>query len=318
MIKKFLIRLLIFTLPIILFFLVFENGLSRIKNSYNLKREYLENQLDSIEVLVFGSSQSLYGINPEYFCLKGFNLSNLTQSLWYDKRLCLKYIDRMPRLKIVILSISYFSLDEYLIDTNESWRDYYYAEFWGLKFPDMDRLDSKLYSRFFLYTPDSSINYALHSFKVNLATNLHRNGWERTDTLENYKNISDSLGQIRVSFHNEDFDNNRFQSIRNDLDSFLEILVKRGIQPIFITTPVCSTYSKFVKPEIMKRNKGVIESFCEKYHCRYFDYFQDRRFTMRDFLDNDHLNFIGSAKFSKIINTEILKPLTTNYTNGHE
>jgi hypothetical protein len=93
--KKFFLKLLCLLVPLLLFFIYLEFNLGKIPNSYSFKRECLEKRLDSIEVLVLGSSQVTYGINPNYFKLKGFNLSNISQSLYYDTRLTLKYVDKI-------------------------------------------------------------------------------------------------------------------------------------------------------------------------------------------------------------------------------
>jgi hypothetical protein len=123
-ISKFSTKLLIFLIPIFIILGFFELGLRGIPNSYNTKRAYYENQLDTIEILVLGSSQALEGINPEFFERKGFNLSNVSQSFYYDSQLTLKYIDQMKRLKCVIITVSYFSLWYQIYDIKESWRDY--------------------------------------------------------------------------------------------------------------------------------------------------------------------------------------------------
>ena len=42
---------------------------------------------------------------------------------------------------------------------------------------------------------------------------------------------------------------------------------------------------------------------------RKYDYSNDKRFLVTDFIDVNHLNFIGATKFSNIINKEIIEPL---------
>src|ERR1700741_548291 len=96
-VKKFIFKSVLFAIPLLLGFILVEFWLRSIPNSYNQKRIYLEQQLDSIEVLILGSSHSVDGINPQYIHPKAFNLGNISQSMYYDKSLTLKYLSRMPR-----------------------------------------------------------------------------------------------------------------------------------------------------------------------------------------------------------------------------
>ena len=70
------------------------------------------------------------GVNPNFFSFYGFNLSNVSQSLYYDTRLTLNYIDKMPKLKVIIMSIGYFSFRYQLSKSSEAWREDYYYTYW--------------------------------------------------------------------------------------------------------------------------------------------------------------------------------------------
>jgi hypothetical protein len=283
-----------------------EYNLGRIKNSYTFKRECLEKQIDSIEVLVLGSSQIAFGVNPEFFGIKGFNLANVSQTLFYDTRLTLKYADKMPKLRIVIITVSYFSFGEQLYDGLEVWRDYCYSQFWDIDFPEMHKLDLARYSKIFLYTPKVALTYFIQNFHVDLIKEIETNGYFKNDTVLNNLNLSDSLGHVRVKSHDNTYKENRFNENKNDLELLVQELKKRDIVPVIITPPAFSSYYKYADSSKLKRNHEVINEICSKYQCNYFDYFTDKRFVKRDFHDNDHLNFIGAEKFSRIINDEIL------------
>lgn len=304
--KKFLKKSLLLV-PLLLFFLYWEYNLSKISNSYSFKKESLEKRLDSIQVLVLGSSQVTYGVNPDYFKLKGFNLSNISQSLFYDTRLTLKYIDKMRNLKYVIINVSYFSFGFQLIDGIEKWRDYYYSQFWGINFPEIDKYDFKKYSKVFLYTPKIAFSYFQKGFHVNLVGNFASNGYLKIDSANSYHNISDTFGHQRVLCHTKYYKESRFKGNREDLELLVSELKKRNIKPVIVTPPVLPTYYNFADKSILEKNHRAINEICSKYKCDYFNYFTDKRFVKRDFWDNDHLNFIGAEKFSKIINEEILK-----------
>jgi hypothetical protein len=305
--KKFFVKSLYLVLPISIFLIFMEYNLGKVLNYYNYKRTCLEQQLDSIEVLVVGSSQPTYGVNPDYFCKKGFNLSNVSQSLFYDTRLTMKYLDRMPKLKYVIINISYFTFGSQLYDGIEAWRDYYYSQFWNIDYPELEQLEVKRYSKIFLYTPATSFSYLMKGFDVNLIGNLKRNGFYSVDIITNNQSINNSIGYDRVKLHDAHYHESRFKDNVKDLEMLVQNLKKRGIIPVIVTPPVLPTYSKFVNAGRVEKNTKAIENVCLKYECRYFNYFTDRNFVPKDFADNDHLNCLGAAKFSKMINQDILR-----------
>jgi hypothetical protein len=306
---KFFRKILILLIPVLLILALFEYKLGKIPNLYNTKRRSLENQLDSINVLVLGNSQPLLGVNPEYFSLKGFNLSNMSQSIFYDKELCLKYIDRMKNLKCVIINISYISLWYQLHDDLEEWRDYFYRQFWDIRYPGLKWYDSKSYSLLMLYTPQEAVKYATHLFREDFSENLNRNGWLGYDTLQYNTFISDSAGKARVKFHDGLLWPSRYAEIYSSLETLVDECRKHKAEVVFITTPVLPTYYNHTNPEIEMKNASAIKELCNKYGCTYFDYYRDNRFTVKDFYDNDHLNFVGAAKFSRIIDADIVSKL---------
>jgi len=305
--KKFFIKSLYLVIPLSLFVWTMENNLGRVKNRYNFKRNCLEEQLDSIQVLVLGSSQVTFGVNPDYFCMKGFNLSNISQTLFYDTRLTMKYVDRMPKLKFVVINISYFTLGSQIYDGIESWRDYYYSQFWDINYPELDKFELKRYSKLFLYTPSTSLSYLLKGFDVNLVGDLRRNGYYWVNTSDNTLSINDSVGLYRVRFHEKHYHDSRFNENVKDLKELIGYLKKRGIVPAIVTPPVLPTYSKFVDVKRYGKNTRAIEQLCTTFDIRYFNYFTDTSFDKTDFTDNDHLNFLGAAKFSSRINRDILR-----------
>ena len=81
--RKLFIRLVIFALPFLVFASYLEYRLAGVPTSYSQKRYYLESQKNEIEVLSLGSSHGM-GINPAYFSVKGYNLSNVSQDIYYD------------------------------------------------------------------------------------------------------------------------------------------------------------------------------------------------------------------------------------------
>jgi len=304
--RLFLRRLLLFCLPLVAGTAAVEVVLYRTPNTYSYKRECFEARLAGIEVLVLGSSQPLFGINPAHFSRLGFNLANVSQTLYYDKALTLKYLDRLPKLKRVIIPVSYFSFDYQLYDTRERWRDYYYRTFWDIRYPGLPRFDLRDVSRIALYSPAEVVSLLRNGFRTDFTENLSPNGYLAVAPVAVNEKISEAAGRERVRVHDASRHPRRFAEITAGLEELVAQLTRRGIAVSFLTTPVLPTYARHCNPQVLSRNRAVINRLCRAYGCRYYDYFTDRRFPPAEFSDNDHLNATGAARFSRIINEDII------------
>jgi hypothetical protein len=303
--KKFLTRLFIFLLPVILVIGLWEYGLGKIPNSYTLKREQLEAQAPKIEVLVLGGSYSLRGINPDYFSMRGYNVANVEQSLYYDTRITLKYLDKMTSLKVVLIAISYHGLWWQVNEGQEGFRDYFYADYWDIWYPTIKCYDINVYSKILQYSNDRAFQFALNGFKANLVAEYQDNGW--APKMRSPAPINDSIGNATMAFHKNSFKKENLDNNIKDLNNLLSALKARNITPVLLSTPVTSCNYKFMEPSRLKSIDSVISGLCKTYNCKWYDYHNDARFTNDDFKDVAHLNKDGATKFSKIIDEEILK-----------
>ena len=307
--RRFTIKLLLFLLPVIALVVYTEIRLSTLHNSYNKKRQLLEQQANEIEVLVLGSSQALYGIDPSYFCCKGYNVANVHQTIYYDKRILLNYLPKLTKLKAVIISVSYPSFMGQLRNSKEAWRDYFYYRFWGIRYKNLSRFNSKRFSFIELYGMNETLKYLEKGFKIDLSADIQTCGYARNDSIHHLQKISDSLGKLRVAYHNSTYNAKEVNYIINDLDDMIAALKQRGISTILISPPVYHTYSDKCNKEYVTLVEDVTKKMSAKYGCKVYNYFTDARFTIDDFADNDHLSYVGAAKFSKIIDSEVIRPI---------
>ncbi len=251
--KKFLTRLFIFLLPVILVIGLWEYGLSKIPNSYTLKREQLEAQAPKIEVLVLGGSYSLRGINPEYFSMRGYNVANVEQSLYYDTRITLKYLDKMTSLKVVLIAISYHGLWWQVNEGQEGFRDYFYADYWDIWYPTIKSYDINVYSKILQYGNDRAFQFALNGFKANLVAEYQDNGW--APKMRSPAPINDSIGNAIMAFHKNSFKKENLDNNIKDLNNLLSALKARNITPVLLSTPVTSCNYKFMEPSRPKKHR---------------------------------------------------------------
>ena len=275
---------------------------SNFANSYATKKYWVEQQLESVETLILGSSESFNGIDPSFFTTKTYNLANVSQTLYYDKEITLKYLPKMPHLKNVVINISYFSFFYQLEDIKEKWRCNFYQKYFGIA--SSNKKTNNLNNNTFLgvYELKHSLELAFNKFVDSNATTILKNGYQPKFTQEI---INDSSGLARIQVHNSENFKGRRKEIENELENFVQVLQQKNIKIIFVSTPVFSTYSKFCDKNIIEQNKKYINYLCTKYQCSYLNYFTDTGFTKDDFFDNDHLKDNGAKKLSTKINEAI-------------
>ena len=107
--RKFLKKILLYALPIILMSVAMELLVEQIPNSYTYKRQYMEQHAAQVQTLVLGSSYAYDGIDAAQLP-NAFNLANSSQCFEDDYHLLAKYLPAMDSLKTVILPLSYSSL----------------------------------------------------------------------------------------------------------------------------------------------------------------------------------------------------------------
>jgi len=308
--KIFLRRLIIFLLPFVLLYPILEIKLSQIPNTYNKKREFLESQLQEIEILTAGSSHG-DAINPDYIKLKTFTLNNAAQDLYYDVQLINKYLDKMPKLKLVILPISYFSL-EYQMDRTKTWTlapFYYY--FWGIPPQHWNSfLNPRYFSLTAAYGWEKVLQYIENGFTDNSWEIMKTTGWwlQGNQELEDTPHES-QMGLYSIQMqHIEIMKAERIPANMKLLENFIVACQSRNIMVALITTPVHHSYSDFMDPFKYQTMQNNIQYLVDQYHVSYHNYLEDPRFLDSDFYSRDHVNTKGSIKFSEIIDKEIIEP----------
>ncbi|MCC6691215.1 MAG: hypothetical protein IT235_06740 [Bacteroidia bacterium] len=306
---KFLIKFTILTIPIGLLCLFIEIGLVKVRNSYNVKVGDIEVLNDSIEVLVLGSSHGYFGINPTYLTPFSYNFSNTSQSLYYDCQLLKKYCQKMPNLRLLILPISYFSLETTIEGSKEDWRKYYYTQFMGIK-PERSTslFDIKGSSLIALYQPGTAFSYMLRGFNVDLASHVQKNGWYRLSDDEMYT-VTEDGAKSRIEIHHKQMkvENVKFNS--DQLNETIAFARKKGIRLLFVTIPVSQKYFERLDPEKYSRMLDVLEQLCSKNNIKHLNYISDKRFDLSDFSDPDHLSPKGAEKLTKILDIAICNEL---------
>jgi hypothetical protein len=312
--KTFILKLTLFLLPIALLLGSMELRLRNGPNSYTDRRDKLENMVPRVEVLVTGSSHAALAINPNYLSKLTFNLAWMSQDLYFDSQLMRKYMPRAGNLKMVIITISYFSLSSRLPDSIENWRAPFYTQTYDI--PPEDRFDMRNYSYCLLAIngPRKEGDTFTRFLAFNRERSVDELGYHLTP--EDTGNLSeiDANGRVAIARHQASMKTANVPDNLKSLRFMLDVLKERHIGAVIITTPCSPTYCEGINQQTYKEMQNQINVLCQEYGLDYLNYLNDPRFPVETFLDGDHLNYQGAVKFSKIIDSEVL----AKYFNAQE
>jgi len=308
--KKIFLRLTIFSLPVILSILIIEIRLSSAPTEEYLKKAYFERNLDSIEILVLGSSHAFYGIDPSYFSMRGFNIAFLSQSLFYDSRIVLNYLKRMPKLKAVIITVSYHSLEYQVCDGFGYFHDFPYYQYWGFRYPEILWYDPRNYSKLLnFYSEGYRVRKMLFKNVIANYSNESRYGYRFNSPVVETADLSEKLVSEQVHVLDYFCLHSRIDENIHYLITMIEALKGARVKPILITIPVTSVFDKFANQQRNRFRIAICNSLARTYQVDYLNYYSDSRFGDEDFYDCDHLNYDGAKKFSKILNDTIMSSI---------
>ena len=304
--KKFIINTLLISLPLFVLGFGMEFLLRQIPNDYKLKNDYLKQHSNEIETLILGSSHSFYGIDPNYFTSKTFNVANVSQTLDYDYEIIKNYQDNFKNLKTIVLPISYFTLYGKLEEDTESWRVKNYTIYYGMNTSNKISDYSEVLS-----TQFKANLLRLGSYYVKKKSNITCNelGWGNAYTSEKAKDLN-KTGINAASRHSKDITIKKSKDILDKNNFLLDSIViwskKRGIKIIFITPPAFESYrNNLNKPQLQIMENTIENVISKNKNCSYYNLLNDNSFIAKDYYDADHVSEIGAKKLSNIINEKV-------------
>lgn len=298
---KFALKLCIFLAPIACAMGYVEHDLLSVPNGYSEKRLIVEQRIPTTEILITGSSHSFEGIRPRALNQNALSLAYISQDLYYDTRLLLKYAPMAPNLKLVIIPISYFSLESRLETTIEPWRCAFYHRFFG--FPVTDPFDIKNYSLIALYGPTETQSLVFTRFRTQSADLLADDGGP-PDRFPERGNV-DLSSEVTLARHNAAMRPSLIKQNVHYLNEALELLQSRSAAVVFITTPVYKSYYRHLNTGAYERMQDTIRSLTSQNGIPYHNYLEDTRFDESDFENCDHLNAWGRVKFTEILRNDL-------------
>lgn len=272
----------------------------------------MQKNAEDVEILIFGSSHTFYGIRPEFFEEKAFNLANASQNIRQDLYLLKYWANRYKKLKTVIYPISFSSwFGSGLEHGSESYRCRYYKIYMDCDlYPDLSLYNLELSN---LRTAGGKLTKLL---KRNSALGYDKYGWGSTYKLAN-KNMVDwndgTEAEAAVKRHTvknwENIEQNCTQ-----MKELADFCKSHHVQLVLITTPCWHSYYDQLDNKQLTKMYELTHKFQQEYNLPYFDYLKDTRFEADDFYDSNHLSDVGAIKFTKFLDTDIK---SIHHTEGH-
>lgn len=318
-IKKAVIFLTIF----ILLFSVFEITARTMYNSstdFSFQFKCFKETMDVVEVLFWGSSHMDKAINPQFITRKSFNMAFSAQDIYYDYMVIKKYIDKMPRLKAIVLGISISSFGF------ENGNGYLLKEyFWDAGILPKIRLFHKVISNTSVYLTHQHtfIGDFIKGKKPNIfpiidkdsvpeplpqGTYLLRNGYRYTSGLLPRKKLIED-GKTAAKRHSARLNMEMVTRENKDyLRKIIDIANSRNLELIIVTTPTTSYYQKAFTSEFITSFQNNIKEILNDYpSVIHYDFSNMKSLNEWDFSNSDHLNYQGAKKFSMEMNSLLNK-----------
>ena len=295
--KKFLQQTCYFLIPIIILGITLEVALREIPNDYEFKNAQIYLEKENINTLILGSSHSMYGLNPEFFELKTYNMSHVSQTIDLDYYLLEKYIKELPKLETVILRLSYTTLHEQIKTGPESWRLKDYNLYYNLNVSNdlkykSEGLSVKLKNNLSLLK-----DYYFDNKKM---INVQRSGWAYFE--KEHAEISiESIGPIAAKRHTAN-DNILVKENLEFLNRIMELCQGYGVKVLLVTLPAHKSYRDNLAKDQLDMVVSAGENMMNTFdNCVYLNVFEDENFNDSDFFDADHLNTNGAKKLSILV-----------------
>ena len=301
--KSFYIKIFLFLLPALVVWSGLEIFYRSTETNYTFKHKKLVERSDDVETLILGNSHALYGINPRYFNSETLNISNISQSLYFDELILEKHLDDLNNLKAVVLTISYFSLSQQDDASEDLWRKYFYSKQMKLEVPTISEYDIKNYSLALTRRFNKSVELVKEYADKETIITCDSAGYGLQDE-SNIVDDKEGIAQLIAKKHEDnsmDFLNNieRLKRIISKCDS-------KNVKVILVEMPVYKTYYDLLNP--IKKEKII--STCnllteENDNVYYLKLSQHPDFLSTDLRDADHLTNEGAKKCSVVIDSFI-------------
>lgn len=296
--KKFLLKLLLIPVLIILTLIGLEALIRHIPNEYRYKKEYLDSESDSIELLFLGSSDAHAGFDPAYIRVNSFN--SALPSLSYDYIWEIFKMYDWSNLKYIVLSISYPSLYYKLGQSStDQWREKNYRIYFGIKKSSKIRSYAEIFNGQLLYHIERIFNY--YNKKIDEINCTPKGFWVSSTSTPPDDLFQDGI--IAAKRHESMREPGVFNEIKASVDSIIAFSQRLGCKVILCFPPVTQSYKNTLDAQKLDGTIKLISEIAKEQNCLFIDAISDSIFQDSDFFNGDHLNGNGAKKLTLIIDS---------------
>lgn len=280
------------SLPILAFLVMMEIVVRSAPNDYSYKWSYLEEHGEAIEYLILGNSQSYYGLDCKVFRPDSFNMGMEGQGLLIDEYILECFIENMPKLKAVVLPMSYLSLTQPAAFGSPGRMTHYHV-FYGYD----SRWNSRYNYECLVFLSCSSIIKKLIAGESlqridSLGFNAHPAGCFKDDADETLLWSTGGSDSI-ISANKKAVSHIALLCANYDIELYL----------VSFPTDISYRSSVYNDASQMAMVKTVATALSHDYnHVHWIDFYDSPAFEHSDFFDSSHLNEQGAIKFTKMMN----------------
>jgi hypothetical protein len=303
---RFTVKFLGFLLPVLLALFWLDGRMGALPTSYSEKKVRLEAQLPLIEVLMLGNSHAYYGLDPHALRWRGFNLANVSQPLQMDAALLERYLPVLPRLRAVVIGISYHSFWFDASITKEEWRRGFYERIFGIPAP-YPWWSARHYSWIALYGDPRRAAEELIERTRAPNTYDRYDAWGKVLPNKHLEDaIDDEHAQARVAVTHIQMRAEAYVDNVSAVRSLCANLRHHGILAIMVTLPVTGAFGRNANPQGVAEMARTASGLARETGARYFNYFNAPGFVDGDFLDVDHLGPTGAGKVGQLLDADLV------------
>lgn len=304
---RFIKYCLVFFTPVVVAYFILEMLVLNIPINYKVFGNYLNAHSQEIVIMGLGSSQMKCGFNSAFTDDIAINLSSTSQHHNEDFHILKGTKDRLPKLKYVLMEVSYNHL-ELPHHPNDYWKNTIYLNYYGVNAFErptwfQDRLVYLSNSRFYSHKLMEYYVYGSSSEKLNeygFDTNNYNGDFKKM----NYDESKIAAHKFKI-ISREDL--NIFKKNTAYLFKMLDYMQAENLKVIVCTLPLYKTYLKERNPNVVRRRDSVLDIIKNKYgNVVLLNQETDTlNFTVNDFLNENHLNPNGAKKFTALVNRKL-------------
>lgn len=305
------IKLCLFAIPLLVVSTWLEWGMRLRPDTLQRKRQCWEAAADSTRILILGSSHAQFGLRPDALREPAFNLAGFSQTLRYDSALLALSIARMPRLETVILTVSYFTLQEELGAGVEPWRCWSYLESWGIPAPaSLHGYDPQRWSRALRLGNWRTAMQALKGFPpMTDLVAIGPDGWGIAFAPHPNQPQDSVWARARIQSWRASMDTSRRAEQVRRLGHILAMASASHLKVALVTTPVLEPLRRMESWATRRENLRFFDSLATLHGAQRMDFEADPSFVDSDFVDMDHLGPQAARRFTQRVGIRLGIPV---------